>query len=167
MGQQASAPPAHSAASPATAGGGGGVAVTPAWSRPDDASRQAQLDAMKRRAAGPPAPAPRGVATPRLFQAQYPPLRWVAGTAQASLVGGPARRRRAGARAPGGERPAPRHTSGAGARQDPGGGARRQPPGGAAEGGRAVRRRGRPRQPRADPGAGTDGEPLVGAGRGG
>src|SRR5438445_152059 len=54
MGQQTSAPPAHPAASPATANGGGGAAaaVTPAWSRPDDASRQAQLEAMKRRATG-------------------------------------------------------------------------------------------------------------------
>src|SRR3989442_1731150 len=144
MGQQTSAPPAHPAASPATANGGGGAAaaVTPAWSRPDDASRQAQLEAMKRRATGLLALAGVGFGAPRRVGTQDPPLR---------AVRGAARRSRAGAGAPGGERPAPRHAGGAGAGQAPGGGARRQPPGGAAEGGRAVRRRGRPRQPRADP----------------
>src|SRR2546430_6086163 len=95
MGQQPSAPPAHPAASPATANGGGGVgvaaaAVTPAWSRPDDASRQAQLDAMKRRATGLPAPAVVGFVAARLFEAQYPWLRRVRATAQAPLPGGPA-----------------------------------------------------------------------------
>src|SRR2546425_450438 len=93
MGQQASAPPAHPAASPATANGGGGVggaaaAVTPAWSRPDDASRQAQFDAMKRRATGLLALAVVVFVTARVLEAQYPWLGWVRATAEASLVGG-------------------------------------------------------------------------------
>src|SRR3989442_538432 len=93
MGQQTSAPPAHPAASPATANGGGEVggaaaAVTPAWSRPDDASRQAQLDAMKRRATGLLALAVVVFVAARIFEAQYPWLGWVRATAEASLVGG-------------------------------------------------------------------------------
>src|SRR5256712_676481 len=90
MGQQTSAPPAHPAASTATAGGGGGAAaaVTPAWSRPDDASRQAQLDAMKRRATGLLALAVVVFVAARIFEAQYPWLGWVRATAEASLVGG-------------------------------------------------------------------------------
>src|SRR5438445_283035 len=93
MGQQTGAPPAHPAASPATANGGGGVggaaaAVTPAWSRPDDASRQAQLDAMKRRATGLLALAVVVFVTARVLEAQYPWLGWVRATAEASLVGG-------------------------------------------------------------------------------
>src|SRR2546426_2117918 len=93
MGQQTSAPPAHPAASPATANGGGGVeeaaaTVTPAWSRPDDASRQAQLDAMKRRATGLLALAVVVFVAARIFEAQYPWLGWVRATAEASLVGG-------------------------------------------------------------------------------
>src|SRR2546428_12885517 len=67
MGQQTSAPPAHPTSSPAPAGGGGVAAVSPAWSRPDDASRQAQLDAMKRRADGLPAPPGVGVLAPPHF----------------------------------------------------------------------------------------------------
>src|SRR2546430_4671941 len=88
MGQQPSAPPAPPAASPVTANGGGGAAVTPAWSRPDDASRQAQLDAMKRRATGLLALAVVVFLAARIFEAQYPWLGWVRATAQASLVGG-------------------------------------------------------------------------------
>src|SRR2546427_3588156 len=93
MGQQTSAPPAPPAASPATANGGGGAAaaVTPAWSRPDDASRQAQLEAMKRRATGLLALAVGVFVTARVFGAQYPWLGWGRGTAPASLGGGLAR----------------------------------------------------------------------------
>src|SRR2546421_6811277 len=92
MGQQTSAPPAHPAASPATANGGGGAAaaVTPAWSRPDDASRQAQLEAMKRRATGLLALAVVVFVTARVLEAQYPWLGWGRATAEASLGGGPA-----------------------------------------------------------------------------
>src|SRR2546425_6986230 len=88
MGQQTSAPPAHPAGSAATPGGGGEVAVTPAWSRPDDASRQAQLDAMKRRATGLVALAAVVFAAARLFEAQYPWLGWGRATAEGALVGG-------------------------------------------------------------------------------
>src|SRR2546427_10179623 len=93
MGQQTSAPPAHPAASPATANGGGGVggaaaAVTPAWSRPDDASRQAQLDAMKRRATGLPAPPGGVVVTAPGLEGQYARLRGGAAAAGAVLAGG-------------------------------------------------------------------------------
>src|SRR3989441_11249039 len=80
MGQQTGAPPAHPAASPATANGGGGeggaaAAVTPAWSRPDDASRQAQLDALKRRAPRLPALAAAVGLAARRVEAQRPRLR--------------------------------------------------------------------------------------------
>src|SRR2546425_2687830 len=93
MGQETSAPPAHPAAWPATANGGGGAAaaVTPAWSRPDDASRQAQLEAMKRRATGLLALAVVVFVTARGLEAQYPWLGWGRATAEASLVGGVAR----------------------------------------------------------------------------
>src|SRR2546428_4945058 len=90
MGRQPGAPPAHPAASPAPPSGGGGAAaaVTPAWSRPDDASRQAQLEAMKRRATGLLALAVVVFVTARGFEAQYPSLGWGRATAEASLVGG-------------------------------------------------------------------------------
>src|SRR3989449_3245554 len=88
MGQQTSAPPAHPTSSPAPAGGGGVAAVSPAWSRPDDASRQARLDAMKRRATGLLALAVVVFVTARVLEAQYPWLGWVRATAEASLVGG-------------------------------------------------------------------------------
>src|SRR2546429_2252552 len=88
MGQQTSAPPAHPTSSPAPAGGVAAAAVTPAWSRPDDASRQAQLDAMKRRATGLLALAVVVFVAARIFEAQYPWLGWVRATAEASLVGG-------------------------------------------------------------------------------
>src|SRR2546426_34267 len=88
MGQQTSAAPAPPTSSPATAGGGVGATVSPAWSRPDDASRQAQLDAMKRRATGLLALAVVVFVAARIFEAQYPWLGWVRATAEASLVGG-------------------------------------------------------------------------------
>src|SRR5437899_2154126 len=94
MGQQTSAPPAHPAASPATANGGGGAAaaVTPAWSRPDDASRQAQLEAMKRRATGLLALAVVVFVTARVVEAQDPWLGWVRAPAEAPRVAGLAAR---------------------------------------------------------------------------
>src|SRR5256885_14749138 len=92
MGQQTSAPPAPPTSSPAPAGGGGVAAVSPAWSRPDDASRQAQLDAMKRRATGLLALAGAVFVAARLFEAQYPLLGWGRATAEAALVGGVPRR---------------------------------------------------------------------------
>src|SRR5437870_10533401 len=88
MGQQTSAAPAPPTSSPATAGGGVGATVSPAWSRPDEASRQAQLDAMKRRATGLLALAVVVFVAARVFEAQYPWLGWVRATAEASLVGG-------------------------------------------------------------------------------
>lgn len=63
-------------------------AVTPAWSRPDDATRQAALDAMKRRATGLLAVAGLVFVAASAFQALYPWLGWVRATAEASLVGG-------------------------------------------------------------------------------
>src|SRR2546428_5711741 len=94
MGQQTSAPPAHPAASPATANGGGGAAaaVTPAWSRPDDASRQAQLEAMKRRATGLLALAGVGFGTPPGLGGQYSSPRGGGGAARGALLGGAADR---------------------------------------------------------------------------
>src|SRR2546425_114002 len=89
MGQQTSAPPAPPTSSPATAGGGGGAAVSPAWSRPDDASRQAQLDAMKRRATGLLAPAVAVFVAARTFEAQYPWLGRVGATGGGALGGLP------------------------------------------------------------------------------
>src|SRR5437899_7496766 len=61
---------------------------TPAWSRPDDAVRQAQLDAMKRRATGLLALAAVVFAGASAFEGQYPWLGYVRATAEASLVGG-------------------------------------------------------------------------------
>jgi len=62
--------------------------VTPQWSRPDDAERQARLDAMKRRAT-----ALLGVAllvfvVASIYEPLYPWLGYVRATAEASLVGG-------------------------------------------------------------------------------
>src|SRR5256885_15805594 len=62
--------------------------ITPQWSRPDDAERQARLDAMKRRAT-----ALLGVAllvfmVASLCESLYPWLGYVRATAEASLVGG-------------------------------------------------------------------------------
>src|SRR6266852_402899 len=64
------------------------VTVAPSWSRPDDAVRQAQLDAMKRRATGLLALAAAVFAGASVFEAQYPWLGYVRATAEASLVGG-------------------------------------------------------------------------------
>ena len=63
-------------------------AVTPAWSRPDDAERQAQLDAMKRRATGLLALAAAVFGVASWFESVYPWLGYVRATAEASLVGG-------------------------------------------------------------------------------
>src|SRR5213593_585170 len=57
------------------------------WSRPDDAVRQAQLDAMKRQATGLLALAAAVFAGASAFEAQYPWLGYVRATAEASLVG--------------------------------------------------------------------------------
>src|SRR5438105_2789760 len=62
--------------------------IIPQWSRPDDAERQARLDAMKRRAT-----ALLGVALlifvgASLYEGQFPWLGYVRATAEASLVGG-------------------------------------------------------------------------------
>src|SRR6266550_1973978 len=62
--------------------------VIPQWTRPDDAERQARLDAMKRRAT-----ALLGVAllifvVASLYEPLYPWLGYVRATAEASLVGG-------------------------------------------------------------------------------
>lgn len=56
--------------------------------RPDDALRQAQLDAMKRRATGLLALAAAVFAGASVFESRYPWLGWVRATAEASLVGG-------------------------------------------------------------------------------
>ncbi len=60
----------------------------PAWSRPDDATRQAQLDTMKRRATGLLALAALVFGIASLLEARYPWLGYVRATAEASLVGG-------------------------------------------------------------------------------
>src|SRR5213594_3732819 len=62
--------------------------ATPVWSRPDDAVRQAQLDAMKRRATGLLALAAAVFGAATAFEGQYPWLGYVRATAEASLVGG-------------------------------------------------------------------------------
>jgi uncharacterized membrane-anchored protein YjiN (DUF445 family) len=60
----------------------------PPGSRPDDAVRQAQLDAMKRQATGLLALAAVVFAGARVFESEYPWLGYVRATAEASLVGG-------------------------------------------------------------------------------
>src|SRR6266487_4287455 len=62
--------------------------AAPAWSRPDDATRQAQLDAMKWRATGLLGFAAAVFIAARAFEAQYPWLGYLRATAEASLVGG-------------------------------------------------------------------------------
>src|SRR6058998_83304 len=62
--------------------------ASPSWSRPDDAVRQTQLDAMKRRATGLLALAAAVFAGSSAFEGQYPWLGYVRATAEASLVGG-------------------------------------------------------------------------------
>ena len=64
------------------------MAVTPQWSRPDDAERQARLDAMKRRATGLLAVALLVFIAASLYEPQFPWLGYVRATAEASLVGG-------------------------------------------------------------------------------
>src|SRR6185503_7716236 len=64
------------------------VPATPQWSRPDDATRQAQLDAMKWRATGMLGFAGVVFIAARAFEAQYPWLGYIRATAEASLVGG-------------------------------------------------------------------------------
>ena len=64
------------------------MAVTPQWSRPDDAERQARLDAMKRRATGLLALALLIFIVATILEPQYPWLGYVRATAEASLVGG-------------------------------------------------------------------------------
>jgi uncharacterized membrane-anchored protein YjiN (DUF445 family) len=61
---------------------------TPAWSRPDDATRQAQLDSMKRRATGMLALAGVVFGVAAYLEGTYPWLGYVRATAEASLVGG-------------------------------------------------------------------------------
>src|SRR5882762_1585051 len=62
--------------------------TTPAWSRPDDATRQEQLDAMKWRATGLLGFAGVVFIAARAFEAQYPWLGFLRATAEASVVGG-------------------------------------------------------------------------------
>ena len=83
-----SAPPLQPPVSPDTASPPTPRGATPAWSRPDDATRQAALDAMKRRATGLLGLAAVVFAGASAFQAQYPWLGWVRAMAEASLVGG-------------------------------------------------------------------------------
>src|SRR6185436_17969353 len=64
------------------------MAVTPQWSRPDDAEREARLRAMKRRATGLLAVALLVFIAASLFESQYAWLGYVRATAEASLVGG-------------------------------------------------------------------------------
>jgi uncharacterized membrane-anchored protein YjiN (DUF445 family) len=64
------------------------MSVTPQWSRPDDAERQARLDAMKWRATGLLAVALLIFIVALVFEPQYPWLGYVRATAEASLVGG-------------------------------------------------------------------------------
>jgi len=62
--------------------------LTPQWSRPDDAEREARLNAMKRRATGLLAIALGVFALASWFEPLYPWLGYVRATAEASLVGG-------------------------------------------------------------------------------
>src|SRR5216110_608504 len=61
---------------------------TPQWERPDDAAREARLNAMKRRATGLLLVALAIFVVASLLEAQYPWLGYVRATAEASLVGG-------------------------------------------------------------------------------
>ena len=74
--------------SPAPAPAPAPAPVTPQWSRPDDADRQARLDAMKRRATGLLAIALLVFVAASVFEPQFPWLGYVRATAEASLVGG-------------------------------------------------------------------------------
>src|SRR6266567_883734 len=64
------------------------MTVEPERSRPDDAVRQARLDAMRRRGTGLLAVALLIFVGASLFEAQFPWLGYVRATAEASLVGG-------------------------------------------------------------------------------
>src|SRR2546430_14599283 len=68
------------------------MTVTPVWSRPDDAVRQAQLDAMKRRATGLLALAAAIFGAAAALETRYPWLRYGRAPAEAALLGGPADR---------------------------------------------------------------------------
>jgi uncharacterized membrane-anchored protein YjiN (DUF445 family) len=82
MTQSLPAPPAPSLPAPAP------PAPTPLWARPDDATRQASLDRMKRRATGLLALAAAVFAAASAFEVRFPWLGWVRAAAEASLVGG-------------------------------------------------------------------------------
>src|SRR5712671_5451984 len=62
--------------------------VIPQWTRPDDAERQARLDAMKRRATGLLAIALVVFVVASIYEPLYPWLGYIRATAEASLVGG-------------------------------------------------------------------------------
>lgn len=62
--------------------------AVPTWSRPDDALREARLDAMKRRATGLLAFAAAVFGAASVYEGRYPWLGYVRATAEASLVGG-------------------------------------------------------------------------------
>src|SRR5438477_5328602 len=62
--------------------------VVPQWTRPDDAQREARLNAMKRRATGLLAIALLEFIAASVFEPQYPWLGYVRAMAEASLVGG-------------------------------------------------------------------------------
>ena len=64
------------------------VSITPQWTRPDDAEREARLKAMKRRATGILAVALVIFVAASWFEPLYPWLGYVRATAEASLVGG-------------------------------------------------------------------------------
>jgi uncharacterized membrane-anchored protein YjiN (DUF445 family) len=64
------------------------MTVTPQWSRPDDAEREARLRAMKRRATGLLGVALLVFIAASLYETQFPWLGYVRATAEASLVGG-------------------------------------------------------------------------------
>jgi len=79
---------ALSSAAPAAPQATASVAARPLESRPDDAVRQARLDAMKRRATGLLAAAAAVFGAASAFESRYPWLGYVRATAEASLVGG-------------------------------------------------------------------------------
>src|SRR2546427_4210207 len=79
---------ALSSAAPATPQAAPRVAAPTLESRPDDAVRQARLDAMKRRATGLLAVAAAVFAVASALEGRYPWLGYIRATAEASLVGG-------------------------------------------------------------------------------
>src|SRR6266511_5232650 len=88
MARTASPATASPVPAPAPPEVGGRAGVTPAWSRPDDATRQAQLDAMKWRATGLLGLAAIVFVAASAFEGQYAWLGYLRATAEASLVGG-------------------------------------------------------------------------------